>query len=148
MATTDRGRKQNMNRTIPPINTKVDPFDPAINVDNVDISPSKLNIKKYPSINFHEGYLDLKPYYDEKKYARAKDLGSLWQSRVANHVKDKASGVARENFKAYIEEGNKMSYRQLRKLNSVWKKDYATHMIKESDQMKEYMKNSINLVQE
>lgn len=36
-----------------------------------------------------------------------------------------------------------MSYKQLRKLNDVWKKDYAAQIIKESDQMQHYIEDSI-----
>jgi len=43
---------------------------------------------------------------------------------------------SREHFKAYIEDGNTISYHQLRKLNSQYRKDYHGKIIRDSDQIK------------
>jgi len=43
----------------------------------------------------------------------------------------------RQNFKQYIQKGNKLSGPQIKSLNSVWKKDYVDHLFNEGDQIQE-----------
>jgi len=47
------------------------------------------------SNNFHKGYLDLQPYYDQKKYERAVELGETWKAKVLKNVGKQVHGVAR-----------------------------------------------------
>ena len=61
------------------------------------------------------------------------------QKKVGKNMADKANEAAREGFKDWLDGGGKLTYGQLKKVNSVWRKDYHTAMVKESDQMKEYM---------
>ena len=53
--------------------------------------------------------------------------------KVASNLHTKVDDVAQDNFRSWISEGIKLSMKHLRKLNSVWKKDYTTQMIKESE---------------
>ena len=57
----------------------------------------------------------------------------------------KANDIAHESFKSYIAEGNKMNYKQLRKMNSVWKKDYVKELFKESKIVEELVKKNIDI---
>ena len=50
------------------------------------------------------------------------------------------SDLARENYKAFINEGNKLPYEKLKELNTVWGKDYLEAAVEESDVMMEYVK--------
>lgn len=52
-------------------------------------------------------------------------------------LKKKVDTKARDQFKAYIEDGNTLSYDQLRKLNSVWRKDYHDKVVRDSEQVQE-----------
>jgi len=47
---------------------------------------------------------------------------------------------SRDQFKAYIEDGNTISYNQLRKLNSQYRRDYHGKIIRDSDQIKQSMR--------
>jgi len=38
-----------------------------------------LKLKKYPTINLHENYLDLQPEFNVKKLERAKELAREWE---------------------------------------------------------------------
>ena len=47
---------------------------------------------------------------------------------------------ARKNFQEYIEKGNKLTYEQIKMLNSLHKGDYVKQILKEDDQGMEYLK--------
>ena len=55
--------------------------------------------------------------------------------------------IARENFNTYIEAGNQLALPQLKKLNSTWKRDYANHVVKSSDDTSCQIKNRLEAVQ-
>lgn len=95
----------------------------------------KLRMNK-SAINFHSNFVDLNPDYTQQRYERnvqgeEKHLGSLLQRQ--------ADKEAREQFKSYIEDGNTLSYNQLRRLNSIWRKDYHGKVIRDSDMIKQNM---------
>ena len=48
----------------------------------------------------------------------------------------------RKNFNEFIGGGGKLTYEQIRNLNSVYKEDYVKAMLKEDDAMAEYVKIS------
>lgn len=56
---------------------------------------TSLRMAKAFSNNFHKGYLDLQPYYDQKKYERAVELGETWKAKVLKNVGKQVHGVAR-----------------------------------------------------
>ena len=66
---------------------------------------------------------------DQRKYARAVNIAQLWEKEVGKTMADKANQQARGNFQDWIDQGNQLTYKQLRKLNSVWKADYAGKVI-------------------
>jgi len=72
---------------------------------------------------------------------RARDLSESWLKEIGSKLKDKVEIQAREDFQSFLKAGNKLTYRQLRKVNSVWKKDYAKAIMNESDTIKEYVKD-------
>ena len=54
--------------------------------------------------------------------------------------------MARKKFNEFLKEGGKLSYDQLRELNSVWKQDYMNNVIQESNQIQEYLRQQQTLV--
>ena len=50
------------------------------------------------------------PEYDERKFARAKEMSSKWansiQKVIGNNIRDKA----RDNFNGFVKEGGKLTY--------------------------------------
>lgn len=67
---------------------------------------------------------------------------------IGKKIGKQVDDVARENFVTWLEAGNKLSFGQLKKLNSVWKSDYIGKIMKDSALMEEYLKEYVVLVQE
>ena len=66
-------------------------------------------------------------------------MAQLYKEKISDKLKGMVDHQARLNFNEYLSEGNKLTYLQLRKLNSVWKKDYVGHMMEESEVMRQYV---------
>ena len=45
---------------------------------------------------------------------------------MVDETKKKEEEIKRNNFKDYINKGGKLTFKELRKLNSVYKKDYSS----------------------
>ena len=95
--------------------------------------------KKGLKTNFHQGFLDLNPNYNEARMERAKKLASRWESRLGDALLNKHEEVARDNFNNHIKEGNKLSMGQLKKLKENWKGDYIAVQIQESNDVNAYV---------
>ena len=108
------------------------------------IEQAALTISKQNSKNFHDNFLDLGPIYDQKRYKIAINLADDWKIKIGDELKSQM----RDKFNEYINAGNKLSYEQLRELNSVWKKDYMAMVTKESDEVKEYISKTILYLQQ
>ena len=48
-----------------------------------------------------------------------------WNNEIGEKLMSKVEMKARDKFNDWLKDGNKLTYTQLRGLNSVWKKDYA-----------------------
>jgi uncharacterized phage-like protein YoqJ len=46
---------------------------------------------------------------------------------------------ARKNFNEFIAKGNRLTYEEIRMLNTIHKKDYIGHVLKEDDRTQEYL---------
>ena len=80
----------------------------------------------------HDGHLDLNPHYNKKKFERAKDLANHWTKLLGDKLKKRVEEKQRENFNKFINDGGRLTYKELRELNSVMKKDYIGVIFKES----------------
>lgn len=69
-------------------------------------------------------FKDLKPHYDMLKYGRSKELANYWLKQIGDKLVIMTMEEARENFQKFIAEGNKLSYDQIRMLNTIHKGDY------------------------
>ena len=92
--------------------------------------------------------LDLLPELNEKKHARAKHLADQWTDKIMDKLATETKGVARKNFQNWVGQGNKLSYNNLRRLNSVWKKDYVESILNESDMVQSYTGQVVNELKE
>lgn len=63
----------------------------------------------------------------------------MWEKEVGKKMTDQLKNEGRLNFNQWVNKGGKLSYNQLSKLNSVWKKDYAGKIIAESYNMRLYI---------
>ena len=85
--------------------------------------------------NLHENFIDLNPEYNKKKLSRAQDLASQWEQKIESKLHKETEKVAQEKFKGWLADGNRLSYLDLRKLNTVWKKDYVEAVVDRSEVM-------------
>lgn len=83
---------------------------------------------KQDTNNFAKGFLDLNK---EGKCS----VAQIWTKKIGDNLKAKVEQQAREKFNDFIKAGNKLPINQIRKLNSVWKNDYAKEVMKETDQI-------------
>jgi hypothetical protein len=58
------------------------------------------------------------------KYGRSKDLANYWMKQMGDKLLLKTLEEARRNFQKFIEEGNKLTYEQIKMLNTIHKGDY------------------------
>ena len=94
-----------------------------------------LPLIKNQSLNLHENFKDLNPEYNKIKLARAKDLAAEWAKKLESKLHKETNIVAKENFNVWLKDGNRLSYNHLRKLNTVWKKDYVAEVVGDSKVM-------------
>ena len=52
--------------------------------------------------NFHNGFVDLNPKYNEARLQRAKNLASKWQDQIGGKLLERHEQVARVNFNNFI----------------------------------------------
>jgi len=67
---------------------------------------------------------------------------------MKNNLFGGIQNMVKGKFMATVESGNKLTYDELRQLNTVWKDDYMKHIIGESDQMQLYVQNWIKKAQD
>mmetsp|Transcript_42051 Transcript_42051/g.64441 ORF Transcript_42051/g.64441 Transcript_42051/m.64441 type:complete len:234 (-) Transcript_42051:24-725(-) len=98
-----------------------------------------LVLKKKHTFNLHNNFMNLNPDYDVRKYNRAKALASKWEKMIGKYLVDEVTVLARKNFNEFLAQGGKLTYAELKKLNSVWKEDYINHITKTDEQATEYI---------
>ena len=96
-------------------------------------------LKFQPSSNKHTNFKDLKPVYDKMKYGRAVDLARVWVGQLGEKIKVKVKKEEIRIWNADLEAGKRLSYLQLRNLNTVFKKEYVKAIMKDDDQATEYI---------
>ena len=51
-------------------------------------------------------------------------------------------------MKDWMNAGNKLQYDEVKKLNSVWKKDYLNLLLKQSPALREYVQQQVDALNE
>ena len=75
--------------------------------------------------NLHKGFKNLNPVYDQMRFKRAQDLANNWLEKIGKDLKEKVRQENRKNFIKFLEEGNKLSYTQIKNLGKTLKGDYT-----------------------
>ena len=86
-----------------------------------------------PTKNLHKNFQDLKPTYDIIKYGKGKALAAQWEKEIGQKLLKRVENQKRVHFNAYLRDGGTLKYGELKKLNSVFKKDYQDHIFKRHD---------------
>ena len=55
-------------------------------------------VKKGIKTNFHAGFVDMNPKYNEARQERARKVANIWQDKLANKLLQKHEEVGRVNF--------------------------------------------------
>ena len=97
-----------------------------------------MDLKK--SLGLHKNFKNLTPIYDQMKYRRAKDMADAWLDKISVSLLKKVEVEAAKNFGLYVEAGHRLSYGDLRKLNTLKKGAYIKEIIKEDDKTQQYLK--------
>jgi len=92
-----------------------------------------LTLKKEGSLNLHTNFLSLNPNYDVRKYNRIKALAKKYEYLVGKVLVDKVHKEERSNFNKFVSGGGRLTYGELRRLNSVWKRDYVDQQLDQDD---------------
>ena len=101
------------------------------------LTQRKLDLKK--TLNLHKNFKNLKPHYDQIKYKKSKDLADAWMSKLSEALIKRVEDEAAKNFEKYVEAGHRLSYKDLRILNTRHKEVYIDQMIKDDDHTKQYL---------
>jgi len=75
-------------------------------------------------------------------------LAKKWEKQIGEHLVKEVHKQARKNFNEFIEQGGRLSYLELRKLNSTWKKDYIGHITENDTEATLQLKKVISHAQE
>lgn len=101
------------------------------------LTKRKVDLDK--TFGLHRNFKNLNPYYDKIKYGKAKYLADAWLEQISHSLIKKVEDEAVKNFKEFVEQGNKLNYGQLRRLDTRKKEVYIDHMVKEDENTREYL---------
>ena len=77
-----------------------------------------------PDKNLHRNFKDLKPVYDEIRFGKGKELAAQWEKEIGRVLLQRVNEQKRIHMQEYLENGGTIKYGELKKLNSVIKRDY------------------------
>jgi hypothetical protein len=85
------------------------------------------------TLNLHRNFHNLNPDYDIRKFNRIKAIQTFYEKKLGEALKEKVEIQARKDFNDFLASGGKLTYEQIRNLNSVYKQDYVKALLKEDD---------------
>ena len=68
------------------------------------------------------------------------------EDAVTKYLLDRVEKEKHKIFNKEIEEGKRLSFNELRRLNTLYKKDYVSHLMKEDDFVREYIEEKENII--
>lgn len=72
----------------------------------------------------HENFMDLVPFYQRLRFARASDLAKHWLDIIGLKLVTMVKEQQRKNFIDYIQAGNRLSVKEISMLNTLHKREY------------------------
>ena len=91
--------------------------------------------------------MNLNPEFDLRKYNRVKALAKKYVNLIGKHLVQEVKNEERKNFNQFLESGGKLTYLELRKLNSVYRGDYIKKRLEEDDETQEYVLNTLDFAE-
>ena len=73
------------------------------------------------------------------RYGRAVDLARLWVDKLGVKLVKKVKAEEIKIFNEELEEGKRLSFLEIRRLNTVFKKEYIKAIVKDDDHATEYI---------
>lgn len=95
--------------------------------------------------NFHRNFKDLVPI---QKKANIHQKAIAMEEKIIAHILHRVKEERKKNFKNELEEGKKLTFLQIRRLNTMLKREYVNHIVKEDDKVKEYIEEKENKILE
>lgn len=77
--------------------------------------------------------------YDKLRYGRAVDLARMWVGQLGDKLIKKVKEEEVKIWNEELESGKRLSYNELRRLNTVFKKEYVKAICKDDDRATEYI---------
>ena len=93
-------------------------------------------MKSQSTKNFHHNFKDLTPKYEHLRILRGKKLGQELVKILGKNLRGKVDVEARKKFNEFLENGGRLDYGELRRLNSIHRKDYTRVILKEDSQVR------------
>ena len=114
-------------------------------LNSQDLLSASLRLRKTMSKNLHPNFRDFVPEIRKNKLDnQKKNIGG----RVNKHLLGLIDDKKLQNFNKEILGGKKLSYLEIRGLDSIYKKNYVNHMLNEDDHLKEYIQGHLLDIQE
>lgn len=73
------------------------------------------------------------------RYGRAVDLARVWVDKLGVKLVKKVKAEEIKIFNEELEEGKRLSFLEIRRLNTVFKKEYIKAIVKDDDHATEYI---------
>lgn len=73
------------------------------------------------------------------RYGRAVDLARIWVDKLGVKLVKKVKAEEIKIFNEELEEGKRLSFLEIRRLNTVFKKEYVKAIVKDDDRATEYI---------
>ena len=96
--------------------------------------PNFRRSKKYPTNNFVAGLFDFQNEWNMKRYGHSKVLADKWLKQLGGKLKKKVDEKAKLIFMKQIDEGMRLTMKEIINLKDDWKDGYAKVLKEENDQ--------------
>lgn len=84
------------------------------------------------SKNLHGGFLDLNPWYKDKRKAYGSLVAQKWLVKIGEDIQQKVDDKYRDNFNKKLDQGNRLSVNTIGKLRPTLRGDYHLAIVKET----------------
>ena len=93
--------------------------------------------------NLHSNWKDLNPIWDQRRHERAVECSKRYLACIAKKLKEKVEIEDIKNFTNFVTDGGKLTYSDIKSLNSKKKNIYTKQLIKECDYSRQYVNSVI-----
>lgn len=110
------------------------------------VTGKRERVVDYAGPNLHENFLDMNEEERREKDRIAKELAQKWVDKLGKHLVDiytmKLQEAIREKFRQSVHAGTRFSMKEIKRMDTLQKKDYFDEIIAYDERVQKYVQKS------